>query len=136
MKDDIYDFLDKRITEALLECQYQDFPGIRSLVSVFVHIRGVLEFHKEWPILVETAPVFEPNFADDFDASINQYTMSMSKQIKWMTEREYVKVFGSDAPTTPMLRRFASVWSDHPDFKEEWLEEVSADIPSQREHGV
>jgi hypothetical protein len=77
--------------------------------------RAIIEQHGEWPVLVERAP------SGDFDANDTQsMTYRMVKEIAWLTEREYVKRFGVEPPTTPMLRALAAVYSTHPDYQQEW----------------
>lgn len=91
--------------------------GVRELLN---NQRAIIEWHKNWPILVETPPKFEPNFSDDYAANINQYTMHMSQEIAWLTQEEYVKRFGRQPPTAPLLKQMAQAYSDHPDFDESW----------------
>lgn len=78
--------------------------------------RAILEFHKQWPILVNTPPKLER--ADETDPS--SMAFRMTQQIRWMTEQEYRERFGDEPPTGPVLRALASVYRDHPDFREEW----------------
>lgn len=78
--------------------------------------RRILEFHRSWPVLVETEPRFD--LADSTD--MNAMTYRMSKQIMWTTEQEYRERFGDEPPTAPMLLALAAVYSDHPDFDPEW----------------
>jgi hypothetical protein len=77
--------------------------------------RAIIKQHEEWPVLVERAP------SGDFDANDTQsMTYRMTREIAWLTEREYVKRFGVEPPTTPVLRALAAVYSSHPDYDEEW----------------
>jgi len=105
---------------SLVGTGYMDYPAI-SIDSTRVLAeceakRRIVELHKSWPVLVETEPVFEQAAGDD----INSMTMRMSKQIQWQTEQEYRTKFGAEPPTAPILRALASVYADHPDFREEW----------------
>jgi len=45
----------------------------------------------------------------------------VSKQIAWLTTREYVARFGTDPPTAPILALLALPYADHPDCLPEWL---------------
>ena len=79
--------------------------------------RKIVELHSRWPVLVEGPMNFDPvetNFA------IDNYALRVSKQVAWLTEQEYVKRFGVEPPTAPMLRALASVYADHPDYQEAW----------------
>ncbi|KAB2809250.1 hypothetical protein F9L07_19610 [Pimelobacter simplex] len=78
--------------------------------------RRIVELHQSWPVLVEAKPTFEPSDPTD----LNAMTFRMSKQIAWATEQEYRAKFGVEPPSAPMLRALASVYADHPDFREEW----------------
>lgn len=77
--------------------------------------RAVIEFHKQWPVLVEGPPKYETD-TNGLDA----VSFKMSRQIAWATEQEYRKRFGDEPPTTPIMRALASVYSDHPDYNEAW----------------
>lgn len=74
--------------------------------------RKIIEINEEWPILVESEPVFATDLASS--------AMSMSQQIAWMTNQKYREVFGEEPPTTPVIRALIQPFSGHPDFQEEW----------------
>ena len=75
--------------------------------------RAIIDWHANWPVLVETQPEVR---ADSIDAL--HYTMS--RQMAWLTEREYVAQFGSEPPTGPILRLLALPYASHPDYRQEW----------------
>jgi hypothetical protein len=77
--------------------------------------RRIVEWHENWPVLVRTEPKMETDPAD-----IRGYTMRMTQQIQWQTEREYFRRFGEAPPSGPILRLLAAVYADHPDYREEW----------------
>jgi hypothetical protein len=77
--------------------------------------RAIIEQHKDWPVLVEKKPEFR---ADATDPQSMAYRVS--QEMVWLTEREYVKRFGVEAPTTNMVRALAAVYADHPDYQQEW----------------
>lgn len=78
--------------------------------------RAIIKQHEDWPVLVEQEPEF--GLLNVTDGSYFAY--SMSRKIAWLTEREYVYRFGSEPPTAPMIRTLAAVYSDHPDYQEDW----------------
>lgn len=121
MSQDIYDFIEARIAEARVGTEGMRLRGVHHLRSMFDAMEAVLDFHKNWPILVEGPMEVEPpNAFDDLEGKLNSYKMSFTKQYDFILGQEYMKLFGGEPPTTPMLRRIASIWSVHPDFKEEW----------------
>lgn len=79
--------------------------------------RRIIAMHDAWPVLVETEPVME-SMPNDFDPHI--MTFRMTKRIEWLTQREYVRRFGSEPPHAPMLMAMAQKYADHPDFRDEW----------------
>lgn len=110
---DIYSFVEARIDE--------EEHRLGEDSCIFDALRAVLDLHKNWPVLVTEEPKFEPpNFSDDFSPVSSHYTMQMTQKMRWLEGQEYVKVFGGDPPTTPMLRRIASMWSEHEDFNPSW----------------
>lgn len=78
--------------------------------------RAIIEWHKNWPVLVETPPNFEPTVLDDPQSM----TLRMTKQIAWLTQQQYRERFGDEPPTAPMLRHLAAVYADRPGYREEW----------------
>lgn len=105
----IEEFLTERIDE--IERAY---PASISQ-DLIAHCRDIIEWHKNWPILVETKPTvtFDQN---DVDELIYQ----MTQQITWLTQEEYRKKFGSEPPTAPLLRKMAARYSWHEDYNEDW----------------
>ncbi len=77
--------------------------------------RAIIEWHRNWPVLVEEPPIFAPPRGD-----INALTVAVSQQMQWMTQREYIAVFGTEPPPTPILRALAAVYKDHPDYNPDW----------------
>jgi hypothetical protein len=78
--------------------------------------RRIIEWHKNWPVLVTTQPTFETVPGAD----PTSYAMRAYQQIAWTTEQEYRKRFGDEPPTSPILRILASVYADRPGYLEEW----------------
>ena len=80
-------------------------------------MRYVLEWHKNWPVLIETPREYE--LADHF-SDLNSITMRMHARMMWLTNEEYRKRFGSEPPTSPILTTWVQTYEYHPDFQEEW----------------
>lgn len=78
--------------------------------------RRIVERHESWPVLVETQPTFEP--VDNADPS--SFAIRASRQMAWITEREYRNKFGDEPPTAPMIAMLAEVYADHPDYDDAW----------------
>lgn len=109
-------------------CSFRDDPRVEPDDAVFIAHhdparvlaecaakRAILEQHKDWPVLVERKPDFSEDASD-----VQNMTYRVSQEIAWLTEREYVKRFGVEAPTTNMILALAAVYKDHPDYQQEW----------------
>lgn len=85
-------------------------------LAAIASIRDILEWHKNWPVLVEGPPKYEQvrAFHPDFAA------YQISQQMEWITRQEYIRRFGEEPPTAPLLRKIACHFSWHEDFNEEW----------------
>jgi hypothetical protein len=95
--------------------------------------RRIVALHESWPTLVETP--LETEITDDTSTDpapftfpslergygVDGYMIRVSKQIAWLTTREYVARFGTDPPTAPILALLALPYADHPDCLPEWL---------------
>lgn len=79
--------------------------------------RRIIEWHKSWPVLVETAPTF-----DQTDYDLSSMTLRMSQKIMWQTDQEYRDRFGTEPPTGPVLRMLALPYADHPDYNADWAD--------------
>lgn len=79
-------------------------------------LRDILEWHKSWPVLVEGPPKYEK--VRSFHPDIAAY--QISQQMEWITRQEYIRRFGEEPPTAPLLRKIASRFCWHEDFEEEW----------------
>ena len=77
--------------------------------------RRIVALHESWPTLVQTPDKFEYD-----DGDLDTYVMRVSREMAWMTTREYVARFGTDPPTAPMLAMLALPYVDHADYDEEW----------------
>lgn len=85
--------------------------------------RRIIEWHKAWPVLVETPPTFDQGDGESYDyerGDVSSMTLRMSQRIAWATEQQYREKFGSEPPTGPVLRLLALPYADHHDFQEGW----------------
>lgn len=124
----ITEFLEARIAEderAACKLAEADRRPLLSIASTINHPqrlfaecaakRAIIEQHKDWPVLVEKKPEFREDSADP-----QSMAYRVTQEMVWLTEREYVKRFGIEAPTTNMIRALAAVYKDHPDYQQEW----------------
>lgn len=134
--DGIIEFIEARLVE-----REEEFHGLgiiledtwlwesaerfeRQLQSETQAFRQMLEIYKQWPVILET-PANVTSAVDDFDYQTNQFsteaiTMKLSRKVDFLTTKAYIERFGWEPPVAPMMRAVASVWRDHPDFKQEW----------------
>lgn len=125
----IIEFLEARITEDEAEArglqQESDF-GLEAfgnyMLAECAAKRAIIRQHEEWPVLVER----EPSQLESVAGGLESITYRMTREIAWMTTREYVKRFGVQPPTAPMIRTLAAVYKDHRDYQKEW----AADAPN------
>lgn len=89
------------------------WDDIGKLVS---SVLDMIEFHKDWPVMVTTEPTYELDKSDP-----SSLTYKIVQQMTWTTNQEYIARFGTEPPTAPILLQMAQRWSTHPDFKKEWL---------------
>jgi hypothetical protein len=78
--------------------------------------RVVLRLHGSWPVLV-TGPL-ESSILETEDGT--GHTFLVRQQIEWATNQEYVKKFGTEPPTTPMVDAMLALYSGRPGYREEW----------------
>ena len=78
--------------------------------------QAIIKQHEDWPVLVER----EPSEIESVAHGLDSITYRMSREIAWLTTKEYVKRFGVEPPTAPMIRALAAVYADHEDYRTEW----------------
>lgn len=78
----------------------------------------IIDWHRNWPVLVETKPEVEITDADY--GRFDDFNIRMSQQLAFLTQEEYKKRFGEEPPTAPLLRQMAAAYSWHPDFDPAW----------------
>lgn len=75
--------------------------------------RAIVAWHEQWPTLVE-------GLDEIAGGDMSTISASITRRMAWVTQREYVKVFGTEPPTTAMIRAMAEVYADRPGYREEW----------------
>lgn len=118
---EVTDYLLARINEREL---YSPNANTRELCA---WLRRIVEMHASWPILVEGPLEVEKvdphgRVIDDPLALVNHYTYRASRQIAWATEQEYIRKFGKQPPTAPLIKDMLKEHAWRSDFKQEWLE--------------
>ena len=115
------EFLEERLNDI-----ERKFEGYRlptgeehTIVSMLLVMRTALDLQKKWPVLIRTPAKMELSPMDDFDPS--SITMRMTEQIAWVEHEEYIKTFGEEPPTNPMVQEMLRMFVTHPDFNPEWL---------------
>lgn len=78
--------------------------------------RAIIKQHEQWPVLVEQERP-ELRIAHE---GLESITYQMTSEIAWLTTKEYIKRFGTEPPTAPMLLTLAAVYQDHPDYRPDW----------------
>lgn len=122
MEETIEEFIADRIAET--RRKWQGFGEMSATMNgLCAQLWKVVEMHKDWPVLLKTPSEIKPDYNDQFVDHIDNIKFTMTQQIAFLTQEEYRKKFGNEPPTAPMVLSIARMWSDHPDFKEEWREE-------------
>lgn len=128
----IADFLKARLQE---ELAYHGAVSLTYYVEprVFSEIQfklKVIEWHENWPMLVQGPEKTEfvgpgseqltANYRVDgmLEPAVGAIHLRMTQRVQWMTQQEYIKRFGENPPTAPILRMMAELYSDHPDYQE------------------
>jgi hypothetical protein len=114
------EFLNARIIEVEdyikdkgFEISHDEFMAIANLAQ---SMRETLKLHQQWPILVSEETDFEFEQVD-----INNFSYVATQKFNWMTNQEYIARFGTEPPTSNMLKNWLRTYRLHPDFKQEWL---------------
>lgn len=114
----ISDFITARLDEEERQGKYgAPTEVVERLLRDIAFKRAVVRLYDQWPTLVER-PTSE---AVQEGVTLHNYLFHVSREIEWLTTREYVKRFGSEPPVHEHMRALAAIWSDHPDYdKEAW----------------
>ena len=117
------EFVQKRCEDTIQDLNYAadamriDTASWNAAVAGYTAILNALVWHKNWPVLVEGPAKFE---TDPIEGDVNHMSIRMTQQYVWTTQQEYIKHFGTQPPTAPLIRKWAQMWKDHPEFKPEW----------------
>lgn len=98
-----------------IEARFRELHPYHSLWRFVEVAQEIVEFHKNFPILVETEPKLDVEWS-----GIDEINHRLTAHIMWQTNMEYVKKFGEQPPTTSIIRKLAQIWQNHPDFRDEW----------------
>jgi hypothetical protein len=79
----------------------------------------VLQWQNSWPILIEGPQDFEANLEDHPD-TMDRVVYRVTQQLEWLTAQAYIQRFGKEPPTSPLVKALAALWSDHPEYQQEW----------------
>ncbi len=116
----IEEFLEARIAEAVKRIRQIESDPLALVMydNMASHIRTAIEWHKNWPVMVEGE--LKKNILTGVD-NLDEIRYRMTRQLDWYTREEFAKRFGVGAPTAPLLRLWAQQYAWHEDFQEEWL---------------
>lgn len=107
--------LDNEASSAMMPDYEGQWQRVRALIA---SQRGIIAWHKNWPVLVEQPLEFDL-MPDDFE----RVAYKMSQRMAWLTQEEYAKRFGRQPPTAPLLKQMATQYRNRPDFERGWLSE-------------
>lgn len=114
------EFLKARLAEgfAFIKTQTDNSVILMNYSNMVQNMFFALEWHDSFPVLVTDKPVFEVESGVN---SIDDINYKMTQEVNWFTNQEYIKRFGSEPPTSPLILGWVQPYAWHPDFKEEWL---------------
>lgn len=108
---------EKELVSSLYTRNQTTTSAFHNQLRIYDALEKIVDWHKNWPVLVETMP----NFEIDYSKPVNdQIRYQVTSQINWMTQKSYVDHFGSQPPTAPVLAMIASIWSTHMDYDPSW----------------
>lgn len=110
---DIYEFLEDRLT--------WDAASAKSAKEreELAFKRKVLETAKTWPVLLQRPMEFK-NVEERNDDMATTISVQLSQRITWLTTKEYIERFGTEAPVSPLIKAMAQIYSYHPSFDPDW----------------
>lgn len=120
---DIIEFLEARLNEMEAALYNPDSLWYRMewLAKDIELKRDIIHIQKQWPVLVRREAPMKLDRIELMDQDTISY--QIMEQIQWLTMEEYLKVFGDEPPTTPILLKMAKMYDTHPDFQEEWRDD-------------
>lgn len=106
------------ITNFIRERLAEDRLARRVSEAYYVSMLEIVKVHDEiWPVLLTEPPALQKiETVTDF----NTVSYQLRQNIEWHTRDSYVKKFGTDPPTNPIVGAFARIWEGHVDFQPQW----------------
>lgn len=106
------------ITQFIRARLAEDRLASRISAAYYLALLEIVKTHDEiWPVLTTEPPALQKiETVADFDTVSYQ----LRQNIEWHTRDSYVKRFGNEAPTNPIVLAFAQIWEGHVDFQSEW----------------
>lgn len=77
----------------------------------------VLDWHKNWPTLVEKPMDFETL---GYEPNSDRFRMSVTQEYAFVTQEEFRQRFGTWPPTAPLIRAMLEQYKSHPDYNPGW----------------
>lgn len=110
MRTEITDFIRERAAE--------DRLARRVTKEWYEAVLEIVKLHDEiWPILTQEPPELQKvETVTDF----NTVAYQMRQNIEWHTRDSYMKRFGQEPPTNPIVLSFARIWKTHDNFQLVW----------------
>ena len=110
MRTEITDFIRERVTE--------DRLARRISKEWYESVLEICKVHDElWPVLTTEPPQLQKiETVEDF----NTVSFQLRQNVEWHTRDSYVKRFGTDPPTNPIVLSFARIWKTHDNFQLAW----------------
>lgn len=76
--------------------------------------RKILDLHEQWPTLVETPPVMA------VEPGREEWAAHLTWHLDWVTTTQYRYRFGSEPPTSPIIRALLQPYAGRADFDQAW----------------
>lgn len=113
-------FLRARLEEVMTRAKSltKDSLMLITFSNVVDNMKVALDWHDNFPVLVTEQPEFN---LEGEASGLDEIRYRMTQEINWFTNQEYVKRFGTEPPTSPLLLAWLQQYAWHPDFREEWL---------------
>jgi hypothetical protein len=106
------------ITDFIRERLAEDRLARRVSEDYYNSMLEIIKIHDEiWPVLTqEPAELQKVETVADFHTVAYQ----MRQNIEWHTRDSYIKRFGAEPPTNPIVLSFARIWKSHDSFQIIW----------------
>lgn len=96
----------------------EDRLAHRISIEWYLAMLEILKIHDAtWQVLVQ-----EPLALQKIEtvADFNTVSYQLRQNIEWHTRDSYIKRFGQDPPTNPIVLNLARIWKAHSDFQDKW----------------